>query len=94
MKGVCRRKEVGTKEWGGGWYIIGFSAARRRNDMAIDSRMSSCEQSTNGRARVCFSQPLIGWPEEAVGLQVAKGTLSRSALLPLLGGGRDGKMEL
>lgn len=57
---------------GGRGCIIGFSAARRHNDMAIDSGMSSWERSTNGRARDCFPQPPIGWPGKAVGLQVAK----------------------
>lgn len=71
VKGVCCRKEACTKNGGS---IIGFSPARRHNDIAIDSRMSSWEQSTNWRARVCFSQPLIGWPREAVGLQVAEWT--------------------
>lgn len=72
VKGVCWRKEVWTKKGGS---IIGFSTARRHNDTAIDSGMSSRERWTNGRAGACFSQPLIGWPREAVGLQVAKWTL-------------------
>lgn len=71
MKGVCWWKEVGTKKGGS---IIGFSIARRHNDTAIDSGMSSREQRTNGRAGGCFSRPLIGWPTVAVGLQVAKWT--------------------
>lgn len=90
VKGVCWRTE---QRMGGRGCIIGFSAARRHNDMAIDSGMSSWERSTNGRARDCFPQPPIGWPGKAVGLQVAKWTPSKSALLYLLGGGRDGEMK-
>ena len=70
-RGSDGEKEVWTKKGGS---IIGFSTARRHNDMAIDSGMSSRERWTNGGAGVCFSQPLIGWPREAVGLQVAKWT--------------------
>lgn len=70
-KEVCWRKEVWTKKGGS---IIGFSTARRHNDTAIDSGMSSREQWTNGRAGGCFSRLLIGWLMEAVGLQVAKWT--------------------
>lgn len=69
MEGVCWRKEVGTKKGGS---IIGFGTARRHNDTAIDSGMSPREWWTNGRAGGCFSRRLIGWPVEAVGLQVAK----------------------
>lgn len=69
--GLLEKEKVWTKKGGS---IIGFSTARRHNDTAIDSGMSSREQWTNGRAGVCFSQPLIGWPREAVGLQVAKWT--------------------
>lgn len=58
--------------------------ARRHNDTAIDSTMSSRERLTNQRARVCFSQPPIGWGKEAVGLQVAEWTSERSCSLPPL----------
>ena len=67
--GLLEKKKSEQRRRGG--CIIGFSAARRHNDTAIDSGMSSWERSTNERAKVCFSQPLIGCPWEAVGLQVA-----------------------
>lgn len=78
---VCCRKEVRTKNRGS---IIGFNPARRHNDTAIDSTMSSRERLTNRTARACFSQPPIGWWEEAVGLQVAEWTLERGCSLPSL----------
>lgn len=80
-----KKKEVWTKKGGS---IIGFSTARRHNDTAIDSGMSSRERWTNGGAGVCFSQPLIGWPREAVGLQVAKWT---SEHIPAASWRREGR---
>ena len=90
VKGVCWRKEVCTKKGGS---IIGSSAARRHNDTAIDSGMSSRERWTNGGAGVCFSQPLIGWLGEAVGLQVAKWT-SEHICHPSASWRREGALDV
>ncbi|CAL8270644.1 unnamed protein product [Boreogadus saida] len=51
--------------------IIGHGAARRHNDTAIDALASYTEQATNGMVEGCLSEQPIGWPGEAVGLQVA-----------------------
>lgn len=56
----------------GGRGIIGFGSARRHNDSTIDGGMGSRLFWTNGGAGGCFSQPLIGWRRDTVGLQVAK----------------------